>query len=626
MSVTCLIAHGAGDVFDLTLEELLDVSVESVSGNDDKWWRSPAAVTVITREDILNSGRRNLPEILRGVPGLHVAQIESSVWTVSSRGFPSRFANKLLVLIDGRSIYNPLFAGVYWDTQNLPVDAIDRIEVIRGPGSTLWGSNAVNGVINVITRHSSETAGSLATLSAGSHETGSGSYLYGGKTDSGSYRIWGESKTFDALSSPVSGRHNDDWTMHSAGFRGDVDLDVDQTLMITGGAYGSDNVHQRVQYFESDRTAVDLKEAQQRYGGNLLARWAQERSESSHLQLQSYIDFSSRDTHLLSEKRFTWDVDLRHRSRPTTNQAFTYGVGYRLLHDDLNDSFAVAFDPDNKTSHKLSAYAQDEIELHETLSLSLGLKYEYNNDIGHEWQPGIRAAWTPGAHTTTWLAVTRAVRVPARVDLDYEAVSFFVGPSPSFTYGDPDAPSEELTAYELGLRQTLSSTASIDLNVFYNDYDNLSVFNPQGIDRVRASTLRGESYGAESTFRWHPTKRVQLNLSYSYLQIQTHGTSEFDEDRSPHNQASANVDVEVTPSISLHGFASYVGDVETLRTPIPAYVRMDLGLRWKISDNSELSIWGRNLLDNTHSEFDDRQGFELGEIERSVLIRLSTKF
>jgi iron complex outermembrane receptor protein len=389
----------------LSIEQLMEIDVTSVSRRSEPVSGAAAAITVITGEDIRRSGASNLPDALRIAVGLEVAQSDGNTWAVSSRGFNTTTSNKLLVLIDGRSIYTPLFSGVFWDVQDVMLEDVDRIEIIRGPGATLWGANAVNGVINILTKSARDTQGGLVSVGGGTEDQGFASFRQGGKVgEETAYRAYGKYSYRDSLAFADGGSARDPLRRGQAGFRLDRSDAGSGAFTLQGDAYHG--LAGQAVVVRAD-TALD--------GANLLGRWTRTYSENSGSDLQVYYDYTHRQIpQWFEEHRHTLDVDYQHRKPFGARQDLVWGAGYRITHDQVGNSPGVAFLPDHRTESLFSAFAQDEIRLESHLRLTLGTKLEHNYWTGFEVQPSVRLSWVPDDRRTLWGAISRAVRTPTR--------------------------------------------------------------------------------------------------------------------------------------------------------------------------------------------------------------------
>ncbi|MCK5229802.1 MAG: TonB-dependent receptor, partial [Desulfobulbaceae bacterium] len=410
------------DMTELSLEELMNIEITSVSKKPEKLADAAAAVFVVTREDIRRSGVTSIPEALRMAPGINVARIDSNKWAVTSRGFNGRFANKLLVLIDGRSVYTPSFSGVHWEVIDIFLEDVDRIEVIRGPGATLWGANAVNGVINIITKHAADTQGGLIAMGAGTEERGFGGVRYGtdmGETTYGRFYAKGF-KRDEFVHNTTGDDAGDDWDMLRGGFRLDSLLYDRDSVTVQGDIYQG-NMNQTLHlptvsgpFF--NKIVEDKAEVE---GWNLLTRWQHTLSPTSDFTLQVYYDRTNRDEFVYGEIRDTFDIDLQHQFAAYKRHEVIWGLGYRYTHDDFSDSEILRLDPDSRSDELFSAFVQDKITLMEDcLWLTIGSKFEHNDYTGYEIQPNARLFWAPHTDHKVWASVGRAVRTPSRMEDD----------------------------------------------------------------------------------------------------------------------------------------------------------------------------------------------------------------
>jgi iron complex outermembrane receptor protein len=622
-----------------SIEELLNTPIAIVSGHQEKFSDSPAAVSIITQDDIRRSGATSIPEALRLVPGLEVAQVDSHQWAISARGFNDLFANKLLVLQDGRSIYTPLFSGVFWDVQDTLMEDIDHIEVVRGPGATVWGANAVNGVINIITKNAKDTQGILITAGAGTEERGFGGFRYGGQLREDVYfRIYGKYFNRDDSALPNGNDARDAWQMGQGGVRIDWDtLEKHGNLLtLQGDLYGG-RINQTFGTYDPSNPPAYFRSVQDELrvaGGNVLGRWTHEFSESSDLKLQMYYDRTERKTAIFMENQDTYDLDFKHHFKLGERNDILWGAGFRATSDKIGNSPTISFNPDSRSIQLFSTFVQDEITLvPKRLRLTLGSKFEHNDFTGFEVQPSGRLLWTPHDHHTIWASISRAVRTPSRAEEDVKlsnvipANGLFPG-SPtavSTLYGNENFQSEELTAYELGYRVQPAMNLSFDLATFYNVYDHLrSVeLGPSPTQPITApppppgffipghggNLLYGETYGVELTSTWQVMEGWRLIPSYTLLKMQLHRqpgstdtTSESDEGKSPQQQVSLRSSMDLPKGFSLDCTLRFVDRLPALH--ISSYVALDVRLGWHTkNDRLEMALVGQNLLSGNHAEF-----------------------
>jgi len=641
------------DLTEMSLTDLLDVEVTSVAKKPQSLSQTAAAVYVVTQEEIRRSGVTTIPDALRLVPGMNVAQIDANKWAISARGFNGRFSNKLLVLIDGRSIYTPLFSGVFWDIQDTMLDDIDRIEVIRGPGATVWGANAVNGVINIITRTAAETQGGLVSVGGGTEERGFAAVRYGGALPDtrGHYRVYAKSFDRDGGVDAAGNDAADDWRAVRAGFRIDWTSTGPDTLTLQGDLYDGTS-GETVAEPLADPLRIQVTDGDEEVsGGNLLLRWTRMSGPLPALTVQLYYDRAARTSRLIDVVRDTVDLDLQHRIVHGRHDLI-WGAGYRHTEDDGSNTVAAALDPSARKYDLWSAFLQDEVALGGDLHLTVGTKVEHNEFSGWEVQPGARILWTPTPSQTVWASVARAVRTPSRADADtrlttVENVGDPRNPFPVpevITYGGrDDFDSEGLVAYEAGYRAHATTRTAIDVAAFYDDYDHLRSLNggvpscepggtypmcgPPISDRAVipiqfANDLHGESYGVELSGEWQVVDRWRLSATYTYLEIFLHADdatvlTEDEEERSPNNQMTLHSALALSHHSDLDLWLRYVDDVTDF--DIPDYLTADARVAWRPSPAWEVSIVGRNLLDDRHPEFfSELRDIRAVEVVRSV--------
>ncbi|MDX2457708.1 MAG: TonB-dependent receptor [Gammaproteobacteria bacterium] len=636
------------DLTDMSMEALMDIEITSVAKKPQKQSAAAAAIFVITNDDLHRWGVSNIPEALRRVPGIDVAHIDANKWAITSRGFNSRFANKLLVLIDGRSVYTPLFAGVYWDNQGVVLQDVDRIEVIRGPGGTLWGANAVNGVINIITRSAADTQGDMIAVTAGSEVKGIGVARHGGKLKNGvDYRVYAKYSDYDEGYSS-DGAH-DDWRTGQLGFRSDW-LQTDRDRITLQGDYSQGTAGQQIDIPTGPAgppptTINQVVDDTGSDGGNLLFRWSHTIDRSSDFALQIYYDHVGVDGEVLYEDRDTIDIDFQHRFQWREIHDVVWGFDYRFTHDNTDNNPTFKLDPSSRSVNLYGTFIQDEISLRDNLHLTLGTKLEHNDFSGVEYQPSARLAWTMSASQTLWGAVSRAVRTPARGEDD---VLLRLVPPPAadpgipvYAEGNDDYDAENLVAYELGYRLNYNNAWSVDVAVFYNDYDKLRTLDPvmdpgppPSLRLPFGNNMSGETYGLELASQWQVRPGWRLNASYSWLDMQLRldnnsadTLSRASEDASPTSKAAIWSALDLGHNLQFDAALRYVGDVEVNGIDIDNYVETDLRLGWEARPGLELSLIGQNLLDNQHPEFlPDFIDTQPTEVERSISVRVVWSF
>lgn len=604
----------------MAFEDLLDIEVKTVSKRKQPLSRSAAAITVLTGEEIRRSGHTTIAEVLRMVPGMEVARINGHKWAITGRGLNGEFASKLLVMIDGRTVYTPLFAGVYWDVQHVMIEDIERIEVIRGPGGTVWGANAVNGVVNVITKSARDTHGMLASVTGGTLERAAGAARYGGQRGDVSYRVYGKAFEQDAFDRNKNGGDaGDDWWLGQGGFRLDWDLSSKDLVTFQGDYYDGEVDEPLV---AGGSHATDVR------GYNLLGRMTHTGEDESVSTAQVYYDRTEREGIGLEEERNTVDVELQHDRQLLDALHATLGLNYRL-NDDENQSNAVAiasFEPESRTDHLVAGFLQLELSLlDDRLSLTGGTKLEYNEYTDFEYQPSARFVWQSDERWSLWGAVSRAVRTPSRSISDVRVENMTDATTLLTFRGSKDIDSEELLAYELGLRGLVASELSYDLALFYFDYDNLVSTEPEDpivtpfpffleLPFRLDNKLAGQIYGGELQLQWQVLESWRLSTAYSLTEVDMDpdGSSGDTGAKNP-EKSSPTHQVQLRSVLDLpHGFevdtaVYYVGSVKSQRDAdgrkIGDYWRGDLRLGWVHPAGYELSLVGQNLFEKRHPEF-----------------------
>jgi iron complex outermembrane receptor protein len=638
------------DLADLSIEELLNESVTSVSKKTIRLAESPAAITSLSRDEIHRQGITLLPDALRMVPGLDVARANGPNWGISSRGFNTQHANKLLVLIDGRSVYTPMFGGVYWDVQDVMMEDLDRIEVIRGPGATLWGANAVNGVINVTSRDARETQGTLVSTAFGTEERPSVSLRHGGTAGTGlHYRVYAKYADRAGLVDSTGADTHDGTRSWQTGFRADWERSGSGHLTLQGDYYEMRPAELvAIPNLTPPFGRTQLETNRQR-GGNLLGRWVRTDSDTSHLLVQAYYDHFRHRGGMTLETRDTFDLQIERRMAVGERHDVVAGFGYRVSQDEVNDTPVAVWEHNRARLHLVSAFFQDEITLQpERLALTVGSKIEHNDFTGVEVQPSVRLLWTPTERQTLWAAISRAVSTPSRVfrDARFNQVPFQPDPAgpviqPALL-ADPNFESEKVTAYELGYRTEPVATLSFDLALFYNEYRNMTAIEAGTptleLDPAPPHLLlplhftnsgHGPTYGGELSAQWKPTRDWRLIAAYTYLRMKLQPGSGSVR-TAPRHQASLRSYLSLPRNWELSGAVYFVDRYEspsiTSTIPIPAYTRLDLGVVWRPTTAIELGLWGKNLLDPQHPEITATYTEVRSEVPRSFLAQLVWRF
>lgn len=644
--------QSAGNVSNLktlSLAQLGNVNVTSVSKEPVAMQRTPAAIYVLTQDDIRRSGATSIPELLRTVPGVEVARIDSDHWSIGIRGFGSEFSKSVLVLIDGRSVYSPLFSGVYWNVQNVMLEDVQRIEVIRGPGGTIWGANAVNGVINIITKNSAETRGLLVSSGAGNVDQGTGAFRYGAGNGNGTnFRIYGMAFGRDAEIHPDH-RPFDTWQMGQGGFRIDRDQGGRDRFTLQGDTYKGYDGERVTMALYSPPSTVRIDDPHDVSGANVLGRWRRQIDSESDMQLQGYYDRTSRLSPQLDDVRNTIDLDfMYHRSLGTRNDLLM-GAGARWSADNIGQKFATLdFTPQQETDSIYSGFLQDQIAITPgRLALTIGSKFEHNNRSGFEVQPSARALWTPARRQTFWAAVTRAVRTPSRLDQDLQLTDLLL-PSPPFylrVAGSTSFKSEEMLGTGAGYRTLVPGNLYLDTAFFYNNYDDLYGYGPATtlvetspapthvvLQLPLANATKGDTAGFEIAPDWKPFDWWELKGSYSYLHLHVRdktgaaGTynslvTNSDNGSSPHHQIEAQSRFDFPQKIEVDMTYRFVSALPAqTSTPagptVNAYSTGDFRLGWQPHDRIGISFVGQNLFQPQHAEFGGDDGPLVG-IRRS---------
>lgn len=639
------------DLSRLDVEDLLNIKVSSVSKREQKLSQTAAAVFVVQQEDIRRSGADSIPELLRMVPGLEVAQINANSWAITARGFNGQLSNKLLVLIDGRTVYDPSFAGVYWDVQDTLLQDIDRIEVIRGPGATIWGSNAVNGVINITTKAAKYTQGGVMTINAGTGER-DGSVRYGGKIGEGvSYRVFGkymDRSDSDGIRALGLG---DGSRFDRGGFRVDWAASNRDSATVEGDYY-SGGINNPIVGAATPAGAVPaFTSTAEAGGGDVLARWNHTFHGGSQLSVQVYADRLSQNDPMAPDLRTTVDFDLRDHMTQGRHE-IVWGSGYRRNMDRLSGSPNIHFTPRNFQSSIANGFVQDQMTLVEDkLWFTAGVKLEHNEYTGVEVEPSASLMWAPDGRNSFWLSGSQASRIPARFDTDIAYGSSNVllpGGVPALmsASGNPKFQSERLAAFEGGYRVQAAKGLWFDLTAFRNHYSHLrtlEVGTPEFVTQAPAPYLLipltygnkmfGETYGAESGAEWQAAGFWKLSANYTWflpslrLDPSSTDTSVLRENQgnTPRNQFQFQSRLNLPHSFEWDVTFYRVGCLAT--GSIPAYNRLDARLGWRASSHFDVSIGGRNLLVPRHLEFNEQEQESLSTpIERSLYCRFTWHF
>lgn len=639
------------DLMSMNIEDLMTMEVTSVSKQSEKMMDASAAIFVITGEDIRRSGAHNIPELLRMVPGMQVGRLDNNNYAVSARGFNDIFGNKLLVLIDGRSVYTPSFSGVFWSTQDLVLGDIDRIEVIRGPGATLWGANAVNGVINVITKDTAETKGTLVETSADNRTQRILSLRHGAELAPNLHvRGYLKYRTQDA-STTVLGATDESEHLRG-GFRMDWIRDAENSLTLQTDLYSGEvrNTHTAALLVPPYTSSFSYTDPQD--GGHVLVRWTHQSEGGSNMSLQGYYDVDERTSWGQGFENEIFDLDFQHDFEVMDDIRMTWGLGYRSIKDSYIDSHAILVRPSKRSVDLLSGFAQGEFSfLQDQMKLTVGSKFEKNDFTGFEPQPNIRVSYSTG-DTTFWGAAARAVRTPSRMENDFLLT---IASIPPFTpmnpdpfpilmqiEGNEDLEAEELTAFEIGFRKAVARNLWIDATAYYNKYDGIISPVPGtptfyfmapvpylGFPLVLDNSLNIDVSGFELAGTWRASEMTNVKFAYSLSEAsdKTGGTGVDASEKyaGPAHQVSIRAGFDLTETLDLDIWGRWVDEIKV--SDVDAYSDLDVRLGWRISDGVELSVTGKNLTDDERWETaPDESGFLNTPAVRSVFVALRLSF
>ncbi len=636
-----------------SLEDLMSINVTSVSKKAEKLSQTASAVFVITQEDIRRSAATNLPDLLRMVPGVDVAQIDSNAWAISVRGLNQRFSNELLVLVDGRSVYTTEFGGVYWDSLDLPLEDIERIEVIRGPGGSAWGANAVNGVVNIITKKTSDTLGGLVVAGGGNVQQGFGTAQYGGKAGSSiTYRAYAKYFENDHFPDPMNQDGADGWRSLRGGFRVDIAASQKDSLTVQGDIYTNRNGTPEFDFPSiTSPGPMPVNLITNVSGGFLEGIWDHTFSPQSSTTLQVSYERSERGG-LLTDDRGVLDLNFQHQYRGWSRQNLVWGLGYNRVASASQGDFFVSFIPADLTTHLYSGFVQDEVTaVPDRLFVTAGVRIEHNYYTGASVMPSARVAWTPDDHQTVWAAVSDAVRSPSQLDAAFRAnLATFTEPDGTLALlafiGNPHVDNESLVAYEMGYRASILDKLSVDFAAYYYDYDHQETDEPATpffentpapphlvIPTTYENLMHGEAHGFEISANWKPLSRWTLSPSYAFEQIhmytdpasQDTTSAAGAEGASPVNSAQVRSHVTIWRALSWDASAYFV---DRLRDPvIPSYTRVDTQLSWKFGEGGVFSLVGQNLLRDHHEEFfDSTESARTTGMKRGAYAKFSWRF
>jgi len=637
----------------LSLEELMGIEISSAAKRPQRLSDAATAIYAIGREEIRRSGATSLPELLRTVPGVQVSRIDGSRYAVSIRGFSSRYSGKLLVLQDGRTLYNPLFSGTYWEAQDVLLEDVERVEVIRGSGGTLWGANAVNGVINIITRQARDTQGTFVEARGGSLESGVAVRQGGKLGEDGHFRAYAKLDKHDPLETPTGSDAHDAWDQKRAGFRADLAPRLDDKFTVQGDVYET-----RAQQSALLMSPITLKESfvpdtATSKGANLLARWEHQIGPQENWQVQAYVDHTQLDDVVEKQRADTIDLEWQHRLPLTASQDLTWGLGLRHVRESIDGGFTVSMVPNKRNLTLYSGFVQDEIRLKEDLHLTLGTKLEHNDYTGFEAQPSARMQWRATPNDHFWTAVSRSVQTPSMASTAADAR---VGSVPVAVpglgtvnavlnvLGHPDLQSEVMISREIGYRGQFGPDVNVDVAAFYNTYDDL-VSRERGMPSMAPylvipmnfdNLMAGKTYGFEVAGNWQVSPEWRLHGSYSWLKMKLNakaggqgivgfGAAGSSPQHMVQLHSLHNLGRQLELDAALY-FSSGL-NFDTAKGPktVDRYTRFDLRLGWRPSSNVEVSLIGRNLLQKRHAEY-HADDVTASEIPRSLMAQVKWKF
>ncbi len=653
----CLLPAGAQqnspDLTDRSLEDLMNMEVTSVSKKEQKLSRTAAAIFVITQEDIHRSGATNIPDLLRMVPGMDVAEINANTWAINVRGFQEQFSNELLVLVDGRSLYTASFGEVYWDTLDLPLGDIDRIEVIRGPGGAIWGGNAVNGVVNIITKKAGDTPGLAVTSGGGNLDQGFGLAQYGGKLNHDTdYRIYTKYDNYFRQPNLNGQAGGDGWNMLRTGFRLDSKPSGKDSLLLQGDIYTSDEGELTTFLPTIISTPQAIQGRTELGGGFLQTFWNHNYSARSDITLQASFDRYTRADPQAPESRDTLNLEFRHHFQAGKRHDFNWGAQYVYTTDSFRNTLEFLANPAQRALQIFSGFIQDEITLvPDRLYLTLGMKLEHNHYTGFNVIPDVSVAYPPSISHMFWAAVSRGLRTPARIDTDIRqnlGFSSVSGGLPVVTgvFGNPDFKDENLIAYQVGYRATLSPRLFLDFTAFLNSYNHQETFEPGAPfqettplpihivqPEIAENLLHGEGHGLEVFANWKVTSRWTLSPGYAFERIHMHlappSVDIFDlldaEHSNPYHSAQLRSHLEVARTLSWDASTFFVDRL--VGKGVPSYTRLDTQLTWRIAEGVTASLVGQNLLRDRHIEFLDPADLESSTlVKRNAYAKLTWNF
>lgn len=619
-----------GELAEMSIEQLSQVKITSSAKREQSLNEANAAVFVISQQDIRRSTATTIPELLRMVPGLSVAQVNAHTWSITARGFSGSFANKLLVLVDGRSVYSPLFSGTYWEAQDYPLEDIERIEVIRGPGGTLWGSNAVNGVINIITKRAEDTQGILVSAGGGNEAQGVGDVRYGFTAADWAARVYARGRIVDDAARESGGAAADGYESGQGGFKVERDFSSETALTVQGDIYAINESERLQNPLVVSPFSESLGRQSRAKGGNILARlsapgiWKDDKSS-----IQLYFDRTTRDELQARTEVTTFDLDTQYDLHYFQDHTLVFGAGVRHIGDWIGARKGVEFDPASRDSVLVNTFIQDEYSLiPESLILTTGVKMEHNEYTGAEWQPTVRLAWHPAPGYAVWSAVSRAVRIPSRINNDLNLDVTAIPPNEQIPLptlveltSNRNLQSESVVTYEIGARAPLAKTISLDTALFFADYTDLQTYDvgtaevavrdgvPVAVQPlIEGNKGRASVYGIENVIEWSPQNdaRIQMWHAFQIVEAQlSEGSTdmflETEENNYPSHQIGLRGQFDLPWNLEFNPFVRFVDSMSSVDAP--SYWEADMQLAWKAQQNLRLALNLTNTFHDNHNEY-----------------------
>lgn len=638
------------DLTRISLEDLMNIQVTSVSKKEQSLSKTGAAIFVLTQDDIQHSGAANIPDVLRLVPGVNVARVDANDWAISIRGFNSLYSDKILVLIDGRSLYTPAFTGVFWDSVDVPLGDIERIEVIRGPGGTVWGANAMNGVINIITFSSQATQGGVVTAEGGSQESG-GVTQYGGKAGAAAtWRVFGKYSNTDSSVDPAGGTAADGWHSFHEGFRFDWNPSSRDTVMVQGDLYKTGEGQTLTAVLQDQLPVVATFNERITVGtGDLQTRWTHRLLNGSETSVNVYYSHSNRYDQGMIENLNSFNIDFQHHLKIDTRNDVVWGLGYRATDETITSGYSTLWFPPRRVESLYTAFVQDEIRLASSIRFTIGTKLEHNAFTGFEYEPSAQFVWAPTDRHTIWLSASQAIRQPSRQDTDLQ-FDAAITPLAGGTFGvvtlinDKNIRAEQLRDYEAGYRAQVVRRFSLDLTGFRSYYRQLETTEPETpyfvatpapphfiIPLELGDDGHARTYGGEFSATWNVIGRWRLSPGYSLIHmniiqnplVPSSIANELP-GATPKHQVQFRSTLGLRSNLDWDTSVFFVGQLPEYQ--IPGYTRLDMQLRWRVLESTEFSIVGQNLLTARHAEFGDAYGVDHTQVLRSVIGKVTWRF